>query len=264
MIEELQDKSIKTDSLLPLYYQLKEILLDYMRDKEPHTSLPSENELCAHFGISRPTVRQTMLELAREGHIYRRRGMGSFVAERKIDRDFVMWRSNFNNDVRKKGAVPLTKVLKFGIREVSEKVRKALQVSHSEQIILLQRQRFVNAEPILLLDSYMPLSRLEGFLDINFSNRSLHTTFREVYGYQIDHTRRVLEAKGAPEQIASHLGIEAGNAVQYFENTVFLDDQSVIEYSEGWYRGDRIRFTFEYKRSEEGTDRQGGSSVWEE
>src|SRR5262249_52453088 len=42
--------------------------------------LPSESDCVAHFKISRPTVRQAMVELQAQGLVDRGRGRGTFVA----------------------------------------------------------------------------------------------------------------------------------------------------------------------------------------
>lgn len=50
---------------------------------KPGEMLPSENELCAVFGISRPVVRQALQRLRSDGLIESRRGSGSFVQQRR-------------------------------------------------------------------------------------------------------------------------------------------------------------------------------------
>src|SRR5512137_2358462 len=41
--------------------------------------LPSENELCQLYGMTRPTVRQSLSTLANDGYISRHQGKGSIV-----------------------------------------------------------------------------------------------------------------------------------------------------------------------------------------
>lgn len=57
--------------------QLKKELTDYIRYE--HSKLPTEQELCAHFQVSRQTVRQALLLLEEEGLISRRQGSGSYA-----------------------------------------------------------------------------------------------------------------------------------------------------------------------------------------
>ena len=52
---------------------------------KPGSRIPSENELCAKFGLSRQTVRHAILMLAEEGLLESRRGSGTYVADQKAD-----------------------------------------------------------------------------------------------------------------------------------------------------------------------------------
>lgn len=69
----------------PLYSQILEILRDriirgeYAVDEQ----LPTEVELAEQFEVSRITSKRALIELEREGLIYRRRGSGSFVKKRE-------------------------------------------------------------------------------------------------------------------------------------------------------------------------------------
>ncbi len=46
----------------------------------PGTALPTAKALCAHFGVSRPVVREAMAILAHEGWVITRQGSGVYVA----------------------------------------------------------------------------------------------------------------------------------------------------------------------------------------
>ncbi|HET7771056.1 MAG TPA: GntR family transcriptional regulator, partial [Chloroflexota bacterium] len=47
----------------------------------PGAVVPSEHQLCAQYGVSVTTARRALLELTRQGLIYRQAGVGSFVAD---------------------------------------------------------------------------------------------------------------------------------------------------------------------------------------
>ena len=68
------------------YARVKQHLLEGMArgDWAAGARLPSESELVAQFGLSRMTVNRALRELAAEGRITRVAGVGSFVAEPKV------------------------------------------------------------------------------------------------------------------------------------------------------------------------------------
>ena len=63
----------------PLYSQARDVLLSRLNAGEykVHEQIPSENELCKEFGVSRVTIRSVLTELVREGRLYRIQGKGT-------------------------------------------------------------------------------------------------------------------------------------------------------------------------------------------
>lgn len=63
------------------YKELVSVLKEEMKSmqKREITKLPSEQELCERYHISRQTVRQSLSILEKEGLIYRKRGSGSYI-----------------------------------------------------------------------------------------------------------------------------------------------------------------------------------------
>jgi GntR family transcriptional regulator len=58
---------------IPLYFQLKEAILNEMKNGTYRSDdlIPTEKELSDMFQISRTTVRQAITELVQEGWLYR-------------------------------------------------------------------------------------------------------------------------------------------------------------------------------------------------
>ena len=83
---ELNGIQLDKTSAVPLYEQLRKALLEAITSgKLPAgTKLPTEEELCAQFGISRPVARQAYNMLIEEGFVERMRGRGTFVRMRYV------------------------------------------------------------------------------------------------------------------------------------------------------------------------------------
>src|SRR5258708_15204521 len=72
---------VSTGAGVPLHRQLFLVLHDEI-DRgvlAPGDALPTEQTLCDQFGVSRITVRRALADLAEQGYIERRQGVGSFV-----------------------------------------------------------------------------------------------------------------------------------------------------------------------------------------
>ena len=74
-------EKIDRSSPIPIYYQLKTLILSQIEQGEwrPGEKIPTEAELCERYDISRTPVRQALLELVRESILTRRAGRGTFV-----------------------------------------------------------------------------------------------------------------------------------------------------------------------------------------
>jgi len=69
-------------SPVPLYHQLERALLEFIVGSQmvADARFPSESELSARFGVTRPTVRQALERLVQVGVLRRERGRGTYVA----------------------------------------------------------------------------------------------------------------------------------------------------------------------------------------
>ena len=78
---------IDKNSMLPIYYQLKEHIITQIKARQicPNDKLISENEMASLYGISRQPIIRAMNDLEKEGWIYRVQGKGSFCAAPKED-----------------------------------------------------------------------------------------------------------------------------------------------------------------------------------
>ncbi len=70
---------ISLTSHQPIYYQLKQIIIEAIQSGEykANDRLPTEKELCETYGISKAPVRQALQELEDENYIYKIHGKGS-------------------------------------------------------------------------------------------------------------------------------------------------------------------------------------------
>ena len=82
---QLFQKKLDKNTPIPLYFQLKGIILSDIQDNcfSVGDTIPTENELVEYYHISRSTVRQAISELVQEGWLTRKASKGTFVNRNK-------------------------------------------------------------------------------------------------------------------------------------------------------------------------------------
>lgn len=75
---------INRNSPLPIYHQLKTLIQERIQSGlwRPGDRIPTEQEFCQLYDISRAPVRQAFKELVHEGMLIRRPGQGTFISKR--------------------------------------------------------------------------------------------------------------------------------------------------------------------------------------
>jgi len=238
--------SLKLDKKIPvpLYYQLKNLVLDMIKDgslKEGDL-LPPESELCAALDVSRPTVRQAFSELVSEGYLNRYKGRGTFVSKPKLNARFLSKLETFNDEMRSKGLDPSTTVLKleriFGPCEANER----LGIPLDAPLIYLSRLRFADGVPLVYVETFLPYERYKALMDIDLSEGSLYNSLESLCGVRVNRAHRHIESVNAKKPDAELLRIATNKAVSLVKTVTYSDDVPV-EFSIARYRGDLNKFS---------------------
>ena len=79
----LGGKTNRVGTPLPKFMQIKKHFMKQLESGQlkPGIAMPSEMQLAEEFSVSRPTVRQALMEMEQEGLVRREQGRGTFVSE---------------------------------------------------------------------------------------------------------------------------------------------------------------------------------------
>ncbi|MDR1508325.1 MAG: GntR family transcriptional regulator [Synergistaceae bacterium] len=228
-------------SATPLYRQLKDAI-----QKKIHTGewayaakIPSEDELCRQYGISRMTVRLAVNELARLGYLYRRQGKGTFVSVPKIAQKLTSFYS-FSEDITKMGYSVKSDVLEFEISTCPPMVAEKLECG-GDAIYLIKRLRYVNSLPFAVETSYIPHGRIDGLTAESVREFGLYNTIERLCGVKPDRATEVFDAIILDSRSGELLRVRK-NTPGYHINRVTSCKGFVFEYCETYARGDILRF----------------------
>jgi GntR family transcriptional regulator len=242
--------TIDKASPVPYYYQLRQLLERAVAGGTlaPGEQIPTEASLCVRYEVSRTVVRQALSDLERTGLVTRLKGKGTFVSEPKVSEFVAQSLTSLHEDLSGRGERLQTKVLRLEVEPVSPHVAAMLQLPESEQIVLLERLRFLRGEPLVVTTAYMPHSICAPILDLDMSDRSLFEAYEQELGLKLHRGSRAMEARAATTEVAHHLGLPEGAPVLVFSGVTYLEDGRPIEYFIGLHRGDRSRFETELFR----------------
>lgn len=217
---------------LPRHRKLYEILRRRIFDgvyKEGDL-LPSENELCRAYGVTRPTVRQALAALAAEGFIRKHQGKGSIVHRmpREIGILSVSGTTSAAGDRNLKTEI-ISKPLIIQwpadfMFPLSENERKA-------GCIYFERLRLLEETPIFYDISYIPDINLPGFTSRKFKDRSLFKILREFYNVEIKGGEQRIRAIPSTGKISRFLKIKVGDPVLHLERKMETNAPGLFVYS---------------------------------
>lgn len=244
-------KIIDRRSHLPLYAQLKEILLEGVNAGvyPPGSSLPPEMMLANQFGLSRATVRQAFKDLEYEGYISRVQGRGTIVIREKssLNRGLSQLTS-FTEDMKAQGYEPATKILEYEIVVPSPKIAKLLQVPQQTRVIYINRLRVVNNIPVAINTSYV---NLPPGISINRDDLertvSLYSMF-ELKRIPLIESDKTIEAISAAEDQSQLLSLPVGSPLLKVEGVVYTLNHQPLEHHVVVSRSDMYKYSLHLLR----------------
>jgi GntR family transcriptional regulator len=255
-IDFLKTQAAKLDKAgpVPLYYQIKQQLKSAIEQAylKPDEALPSERDLIELYGVSRPTVRQATEELLSEGYLYRRKGLGTFVARPKF-RQQLPNILGFTERMLREGKVPSSRVITMGRLEVvSGTILAHLNLAPGSPVFQVKRLRLADGEPIMLETSCLPLAQFPKLPEVDFNQLSLYHFLREEYGFAIVRLRETLEPVVLRDHESKLLEVERGSPAMRVQISAFAANNQAIEYSQALVRGDRCQYYLELETGESG------------
>ncbi|MFC2090385.1 GntR family transcriptional regulator [Bacteroidota bacterium] len=178
--------------------------------------LPSENELCAVYQVTRPTVRKSLDMLSNEGFIKKHQGLGS-VVQNKPKGIGILSISGTTSAVGQENLE--TKVLvKPVVQPWPEDFPFILSETEQESgCIYFERVRLVNKVPIFYDISYLPNINLPRFTSRSLENHSLFDTLRQIYQVKVTGGDQRIQALLADETIQQHLQVDRNTPILHLQ-----------------------------------------------
>ncbi len=200
--------------------------------------LPSENELCATHGVTRPTIRKALDKLVNDGFIIKRKGKGSIVRGTPKGIGIL----SLGGTTSALGTENLsTKII------VKPEIRpwdKAFSFTLSEReiefgCIYLERLRIINNDPVFYDITMIPNINLPRFTSRSFENKSLFNILREHHQVEVTGGEQRIQAILATEKLQDYFNVSKDQPIIQLDRKMNTNRPDLSFYSQVFCNADK-------------------------
>jgi len=241
---------INPNNAIPKYFQLATILRKQIDDGlwKPRDPIPSERQLETQYKVSRPTIRQAIDYLEKQGYLYREHGRGTFVSPHKLQKA-MQELTSFSEDLLRKGIQPGQVIRAIETVIPPESILQRLELPPGSSVLRIERIRLGDDVPIGLQTSYVALGPDQQIDRQDLEQYgSLYRILQEKFNITPTEADETLEVTLATPQEARLLQIKAGDPLLLNERLTYNQNRQPIEFVKILYRGDRYQYVIRLKR----------------
>jgi len=235
---------VDPDTLIPLYYQIREQLRQQILSGvlQPGDLLPSETQICAECGVSRMTARMALTQLANEGLVVRQRGRGTFVAPPKATfHEIPFSLSSYTEIVGRLGLRAGAQIRSQEVVPAPPPLAAQLRIAVGDPVVRIERVRSASGEVMSLEVSCYPHSRFPALAEHDLTDRSIYRVLEELYGVVPAYGIDTIELSVAGPYEANELNIKEGMPIVLCSRASYSEQDVPIEFTQTIHRGDRFR-----------------------
>lgn len=251
MINHAKKITIDRSSSVPLYKQIKEILIKEIQAANGETGRPisTEHELVQRFHVSRAPVRQALKELADEGYVYRERAKGTFPVQELPVRPPGLELGGLVGFLRDQGLECSSKILSVDRVLSSEKLCAILGLEQNDKLLRTSRLILLKEKPLVWTQTYLHVSE-EFQPSIHEVERvdSVFALLESEQGIYISRGDHQICASSASSMEAELLGIRAGDPVLVIETKLYTRNDRLIGWRRAIHKADEYKFSFTVNR----------------
>jgi GntR family transcriptional regulator len=226
----LTKKTVDRESQQKLYVQMYSIIKEKIENREwpVGSQIPTEDELCKTYDVSKATVRMAITDLVRSGYLKKLQGKGTFVTHALPDLGITM-KTKLTEDMFGEGVNVRKEILVKGVKVPPEEVKAYLKTEGEIYYILCKR--VVNGEPAYLEESFIPLETVPHIDELEVCQTSFYEMVQQQSEKKIFKVVQMIEIAEMPGDAASILKTDQGAPVLLLHRLLVAADGSPLAYT---------------------------------
>jgi GntR family transcriptional regulator len=224
------DKIVDRESQEKLYVQMCSILREKIEQGEwpAGSQIPTEDELCRRYDVSKATVRMAINELVHSGHLKKQQGKGTFVTSNTPEPGMTM-RTRLSEDLFGEGVIAKKELLVKGLKEPPEDVKAHLRTD--EPVFYILCKRMVDGEPAYLEETFIPPRIIPDIEEAEVCRTPLHEIVQQKGAKRIHKVLQMVEIAEMTGDAAAILKNGNGSSLLLFHRLLVGQDGDRLAYT---------------------------------
>lgn len=241
------EKSVDRDSQQKLYVQIYSILKERVEEGEwpSGVKIPTEDELCRIYDVSKATIRLAIAELVREGLLRRRQGKGTFVSY-PVNHMGMAMRTRLTENMFGEGVKVEREILSKGPREPSLEIRNYLE--QEGPVFQITCRRLVDGEPACMEESFLPFRLVPDINSEEICRKSFYEFIQENAKRKISKVLQTIELSQLAREAANVLRIPEASPVLLMHRLFIGVEGRPLAYTRLYGAGGKYKILTEFER----------------
>ena len=206
--------------------------------------IPTEEQFCNEYGVSKITIREAIKILVQDGLLYRKPGKGTFISRPKLEQKLNRFFS-FSRWAEQHGLEPSSRILKVEVQSADNYTAQQLDVEAGEQVTMIERLCLGNGEPLMWEALSIPTRQCPDLHLQDHSNVPLNEILMNVYKIPLMKVIESIEPEVADDYLSKMLLVKASSLLLLVEYTTLTQFDRVVYFGRSFFRGDRYKFIIE-------------------
>ncbi|MHB0886680.1 MAG: GntR family transcriptional regulator [Bacillota bacterium] len=216
-------RRMKPPTPVPLHRLAIEALCDFLESSGPPADnrLQPESVLAEQLGVSRATIRETLLAMEREGYITKKHGVGTFVHPSALKaRTRIESVVDFGELLARTGCTRVEAVTQTSTA-VAGDYAGPLGVAPDHGLVIYKRIFLADGRPAIYTVIRIPRAVLSAESPAPAASESIFSLIRKVSGEEATHRIAWLKARMVDAEVGEALGLPAGEPILSWDSILY-------------------------------------------
>jgi DNA-binding GntR family transcriptional regulator len=232
-----------------LYSQLLDVLIEQLCKGcwSVGTQIPTEEQLCIQYNVSKATVRLALAELVSQGYLKRIQGKGTFVRRTKADNRITMLIRLEDSDLYENPTI--IRVIEQKTCKPSPEITGYLHLEEDDHCFFLSRLIIAEGSPFCIQKIHVPYSLLAGDIPAEeIRTVSPYCYLESFCGTKINRIKEMCDVAPVAGEDAAFLEIVSGTPVLRQRQICFSSGDVPMTFVQSHYKTEVHTKTAEFER----------------